>query len=210
MNGDLKAYVDGELPPDAAERLRAALAADPALAREAESIRRLSDALRRLPEPEPVGQRATLAALARPARPLWQVWLPALAGCTVLLLVLAPLQMQAKSAAKRTRLAVYERPASIAAAKSARTLRAGQDDLSSDGRSPSFVDATKIELPIVPLRRRAEAEAFVRSVGGTISVDKGLARARYPQASHERFLEKIGLPKSLHWQAEGVKFRFEG
>ena len=71
MNDDLKAYVDGELPPDAADRLRANLEADPALALQGEEFQRLSAALRALPEPMPVGQAATLEALAR-RRPLWR------------------------------------------------------------------------------------------------------------------------------------------
>ena len=89
MNDDLKAYVDGELPPDAAERLRAALERDPALAHEADALRRLSLSLRRLPEPEPVGQAATLAALGRRREPIFRGWGLALAGCAAVALVAA-------------------------------------------------------------------------------------------------------------------------
>ncbi|GEM_PF-6305573 len=91
MNEDLKAYVDGELPPDAAERLRAALDADPALCAEADALRTLATALRRLPEPEPVGQAATLAALGRRPVALWRSWLPALAACGLLMVVVSGL-----------------------------------------------------------------------------------------------------------------------
>lgn len=91
MNDDLKAYVDGELPPDAAERLRLALERDPVLRAEADALRALSTALRRMPEPEPVGQAATLAALSN-RRPLWRVWTPALAGCAAVLIVALSIQ----------------------------------------------------------------------------------------------------------------------
>ena len=90
MNDDLKAYADGELPPDAVARLRAALDADPALRREEETIRSLSVALRSLPAPDPVGRAATLAAL-QARRPLWRAWAPALAGCAAVLLIAAAL-----------------------------------------------------------------------------------------------------------------------
>lgn len=86
MNDDLKAYVDGELPPEAAQRLRAALDADAVLAQEEATVRALSAALRSLPEPMPVGQAATLAALAQ-RRPLWRTWAPALAACLAVLVV---------------------------------------------------------------------------------------------------------------------------
>lgn len=91
MNDDLKAYVDGELPPDAAERLRAVLDADPVLAREADALRVLGTALRRLPEPEPVGREATLLALRSRPMPLWRSWVPSLAACAAIVFFAAAL-----------------------------------------------------------------------------------------------------------------------
>ena len=97
MNDDLKAYVDGELPPDAADRLRTRLEADPELALQGEEFRRLSMALRGLPEPMSVGQAATLEALAR-RRPLWRGWTLALAGCAAVLAVVSTLPSRAPAA----------------------------------------------------------------------------------------------------------------
>ncbi len=97
MNDDLKAYVDGELPPDAAERLRARLDTEPELALQGEEFRRLSAALRALPEPMPVGQAATLEALAR-HRPIWRGWTIALAGCAAVLAAVSTLPPKAVSA----------------------------------------------------------------------------------------------------------------
>ncbi len=93
MSDDLKAYVDGELPADAAERLRRAMEADAGLRADAEALRGLSAALRGLPEPLPVGRAATLAALSA-RRPLWRTWTPALAGCAAVLLVASGLNAQ--------------------------------------------------------------------------------------------------------------------
>ena len=91
MNDDLKAYIDGELPPDAAERLRDALEADPALRAEEAALRGLTEAIRRMPAPEPVGQAATLAALGGRRPSLVRGWAFALAGCAAVLFLASSL-----------------------------------------------------------------------------------------------------------------------
>ena len=86
---DLKAYLDGELSPQRAEEVRAAIESDPELKKEVEALRAISNTFRLVaPASQPVGLDQTLEALrkAQPVkrntgRPLWG-W--ALAGATVL------------------------------------------------------------------------------------------------------------------------------
>ena len=87
MNDDLKAYVDGELPPDAAERLRAQLERDPDLVREAEAMRDLSASLRGMPQPTAIGREAALASMRGRRPSLVPGWSFALAGCAAVLLI---------------------------------------------------------------------------------------------------------------------------
>ena len=91
MNDDLKAYIDGELPPDAAERLRAALASDPALRADETALRGLTEAVRAMPAPEPLGKAATLAALSTKRPSLARGWAFALAGCAAVAFVASSL-----------------------------------------------------------------------------------------------------------------------
>ena len=182
MNDDLKAYVDGELPPDAAERLRARLATDPALALEGEEFRRLSAALRALPEPMPVGQAATIAALAN-RRPLWRAWVPALAGCAAALLAVSMLPSRAASApAVQAAVFVHEQG-------------------TRKGASPE---------PAIPSERRAEFASVVKECGGTIKSTADGLIARYPESAHERVLRKFGLPESTAWRSGGIRVRVGG
>jgi anti-sigma factor RsiW len=168
LNEDLKAYIDGELPPDAADRLRAALAVDPLLRQEAEHIRRLGDAVRGLPLPEPVGQAATLAALSR-RQPLWRVWTPALAGCAAVVAFVAFLPNRL-SFVPVAQPAVYEsRPQAAAPAEA----------------EPE--DAAKIAEP--PLN----AAPMERMKTAATSTSGGLTLSRpHPDPKTERGQRKIG------------------
>lgn len=179
MNDDLKAYVDGELPPDAAERLRTALDADPALAREADALRALGVALRRLPEPDPVGRAATLAALQRRPKPLWRVWAPALAGCAAVLAAVVALPER--------ELGPLVRPAGIEG------LRKG---------APSVETA-------IPAVRREAFERFVRQRGGQVRRDGDGLRAFYPSTAHEAVKRRFLLPENLAWPTDGLRVRLE-
>ena len=87
MNDDLKAYVDGELPPDAAERLRRRLEGDPDLLRETEAMRDLSASLKSLPQVRPLGRETALAAINRRRPSLALSWGFALSACTAVVVV---------------------------------------------------------------------------------------------------------------------------
>ncbi len=179
MNDDLKAYVDGELPPDAAERVRAALDADPFLRKEAEALRSLGVALRALPEPEPVGQAATLAALSQ-RRPLWsspliRLWGPALAGCAAVLLVASSLARH--SVGPPIVPVVRLIPGNAAA------------------------EAT------IPAVRREAFIRYVRSLGGEVHRDGDGLRAFYPQTAHDDVKRRFLLPGDLAWPTDGLRIR---
>lgn len=180
MNDDLKAYVDGELPPDAAERIRATLDADPVMRWETEKLRDLGAALRSLPEPEPVGRAATLAALARRRNPvggLLRLWAPALAGCAALLGLAS----------------VMVRPSFHGA-----ILPTGLIRLSS-AAAPAEAS--------LPAARRTAFVRYVRSLGGEVHRNGDELRAFYPQAAHEDVKRRFEFPADLPWPTDGLRVR---
>lgn len=177
MNDDLKAYVDGELPPDAAERLRVALESDPALREEAEAMRALSSALRRLPEPEPVGQAATLAALGSRRPSLVRGWAFALTGCAAVILVALSLP----------RIELQPRPMPAAFSKSEASVPALE--------------------PSIPMVRREAFVRYVRERGGQVRPDGDGLRAFYPEGAHEALRRRFLLPEELPWAADGLKVK---
>lgn len=177
MNDDLKAYVDGELPPDAAERLRVALEADPALRQEAEAMRALSTALRRLPEPEPVGQAATLAALGSRRPSLVRGWVFALAGCAAVILVASSLP----------RIDLQPRPV-----------------LATTDKTEAVSPAVE---PSIPAVRREAFVRYVRERGGQVRRDGDGLRAFYPESAHESLRRRFLLPDELPWAADGLKVK---
>jgi hypothetical protein len=209
MNDDLKAYVDGELPPDAAERLRARLEADPVLAHEGEEFRRLSAALRALPEPEPIGQAATLAALSARQRPIWRGWAVALAGCTAVLLVVSTMPKRA----------IHTGVFVPAVFNGEQSLSHGQDQVRDQVKStysppPAAYrqEAQSIDAPPAPLSidRREQFDARVRELGGTTEPEDDGLRATYPESAHAEILREFDLPAATPWQENGVRVRFRG
>lgn len=108
IRDDLKAYVDGELSPERAAEVRAAVEADPALLQEVEFMKALGFEIKRLSvEPQPQGYEATLKAIGK-RKPVW--WSPlnlSVAAVAVLFVVggaavIWPVFAQSKEAAKRT------------------------------------------------------------------------------------------------------------
>lgn len=91
LHEDLKAYLDGELSPQRADEVRAAIDADPNLRREAEQLQALSVEIRSLAgEPEVVGMERALDAIRPKPIPWWgAAWKPALAIGVPLVLGLA-------------------------------------------------------------------------------------------------------------------------
>jgi len=188
MNDDLKAYIDGELPPDAAERLREALSQDPAMAQQAEVFRRLSSSLRALPEPEPVGQAATLAALSAPRTPLLRNWGFSLAACAAVLCV----AVWATSRPNRGPGIPIK----------------WLHNESSTTRPPSPEPAEPVEVKIPAVRR----EAFIRFIhdrGGMVRPDGDILLAFYPIGSQDELMRRFALPDGTPWPAEGLRVRFE-
>ena len=179
MNDDLKAYVDGELPPDAAERLRGRLAADPELRDEEAAFQRLSAELRRLPEPPTVGREATLAAIGRKRTFPVLSWSFALAGCAAVLVVASGLSR--RDGGWRT---VDYRPARAA-------------------RPYAAVEAS------IPAVRRAAFIRYVHDLGGEVRRDGDGLRAFYPESSHDRVVRRFLLPDDLPWPADGLRIRLE-
>lgn len=82
LRDDLKAYLDGELPPEKAQEVHDALSQDPAMAAEAREFEAISSILRNeVRDPRPYGLETTLMALSGrdreaeiPAAPPW-VWI---------------------------------------------------------------------------------------------------------------------------------------
>ncbi len=179
MNDDLKAYIDGELPPDAAERLREALARDPAMAQEAEDFRRLSTGLRSLPEPEPIGQAATLAALSAPRTPLFRNWGFALAACAGVLFV-----------------ATWISTAPM------------HSPIRPTGGPQHPIPAAPVEVQI-PSARRDAFIRFIHDRGGMVRPDGDLLLAFYPIGSQDELIRHFSLPENTPWPAEGLRVRFE-
>lgn len=179
MNDDLKAYVDGELPPDAADRLRAALEADPDLADELAEFRSLSRALNALPEPEVVGMATTLAALQKGREPLFRNWSLALAGCA------AVLAAAAFFATPHVGLTIQQVKRGIAPAETA-----------------------PVEVTL-PTARRNAFTRFVQQRGGEVHRDAEGLRATYSPNVHAEILRRFDLPESTPWPAEGLRVRLE-
>lgn len=72
IRDDLKAFLDGELSPERAAEVQAALNNDPALQQEAETMKLLGFEIKRLAaEPMVSGRAETLAALRGPAKKKW-------------------------------------------------------------------------------------------------------------------------------------------
>jgi anti-sigma factor RsiW len=68
---ELTAYIDGELPPDEARAVEAALAADPALRALERRLRRTVEAVEALPRPERAPQALRRNVLLAIERPSW-------------------------------------------------------------------------------------------------------------------------------------------
>ncbi len=90
IRDDLKAYLDGELPPQRAEEVRAAIEQDDSLRQEVEFMRLLSKSLRAAEKPAPVeGYEETVARVAKGRPwPAWLRWGVAGGGCVAGLLLL--------------------------------------------------------------------------------------------------------------------------
>ncbi|MFO0600500.1 MAG: zf-HC2 domain-containing protein [Myxococcaceae bacterium] len=89
LHEELTAYIDGELSPERAKELEAALAADPALRAMEQKLRRAISAVEALPmpqtEPSPNLRRAVLNAVGEPTwKEKWLRW-PTLAPLGVAL-----------------------------------------------------------------------------------------------------------------------------
>lgn len=178
MNDDLKAYVDGELPPEAAERIRAALERDRELAREAEALREIGACLRSFPEPEPVGQAATLAALTSRRGSFTGNWGFALAACAGVLFV--------------------------ATWVSGVRLR-GPVIPVRNGDGPR-VELPPVEVEIPSVRRKA-FEKFIQERGGQVRRDGDGLRAFYDPGLQRELIQRFNLPERTPWPAEGLRVR---
>lgn len=201
MNDDLKAYVDGELPPDAAEHLRAAMESDSALQSEVDDFRSLSEALRRLPEPEPVGQAATLAALAK-RRPLWRTWVPALAGCAAVLLAVATLPSREISMS-RIQPAVFSKSDTKGAAAVAEPQA-----LEGAFAAPKLQDTDASAAAAKPSLQRnkvSDFEAAGQARHGTTTLKGKALRATHPKRTHRETQKKLGPPENLPQRPDDVK-----
>jgi hypothetical protein len=85
IRDDLKAYIDGELPPERMEEIRTAAQNDPELQEEISFMVTLGEEIKSVSqEPEVVGLEATLARIQNPKRTFWS---PVLAHPVVSLLV---------------------------------------------------------------------------------------------------------------------------
>lgn len=183
MNDDLKAYIDGELPPDAADRLRTALEADAILAREAEEMRQISRCLRAMSEPEPVGQAATLAALTESRPSFLRTWSLSLAACAGVLFVAAW-------------VSGHRDPGKW-------TLSRDSNEVKS-----AIPKSEPVEVTIPAVRR----DAFIRFVhdrGGMVRPDGDVLLAFYPIESQSEMNRKFALPDDTPWPSEGLRVKFE-
>jgi hypothetical protein len=180
LNDDLKAYVDGELPPEAAERVRAALERDRELAQEAEQLREIGACLRAFPEPEPVGQAATLAALSARRGSFAGTWGFALAACAGVLFV--------ATWVSGTRLNSPWIPILKGA-----TLR-------------SELPPVEVDIPSV---RQKAFEKFIQERGGQVRKDGDGLRAFYNPSLHREMIQRFNLPEGTPWPAEGLRIRLE-
>ncbi len=108
LRDDLKAYLDGELPPPRMAEMREAIERDPDLAREANLLRAIGEGIRSAaPQPAPAGLEETLAALNRGARrPWWVLAAPmAVAAAGVAVFMVPLLQGEVSSSNARTDVA---------------------------------------------------------------------------------------------------------
>lgn len=107
IRDDLKAYVDGELSPERAAEVRAAVEADPALLQEVEFMKALGFEIKRLAkDPQPVGYESTMKAVGRKRKIWWSPANLAVAAVAVLFVVggaavLFPTFAQSKYSARR-------------------------------------------------------------------------------------------------------------
>lgn len=114
---DLKAFLDGELPPEQMAEMREAIDRDPMLAQEAKEIEAISASLRLgAAQPSAAGLEATLAALSRNApkerRPWWPWLVPVAAMAGALVFVVGPTVRGAKTEAMSLDgVVAYERSA---------------------------------------------------------------------------------------------------
>ena len=178
MNDDLKAYVDGELPPDAAEKVLAALEHDRELALQAEQFRQISDGLRSFPEPEVVGQAATLAALSVRRGSFGRTWGLALAGCAAVLFV--------------------------ATVFSSRSLRGPIIPVKRG--DAQHVELAPVEVEI-PAARGKAFEKFIRQRGGQVRKDGDGLRAFYSPSLQRELIQRFSLPEGTPWPAEGLQVK---
>lgn len=177
MNDDLKAYVDGELSPEVAEKVRAALERDRDLAREAEQLRQIGACLRSMPEPEPVGQAATLAALSARRGSFAGTWGLALAGCATVLFI-----------------ATF-----ISGNRISPWINVGTHT----GRR---VELLPVEVEIPSVRRKA-FEKFIHDRGGQVRKDGDDLRAFYDPSLQRELIQHFELPESTPWPAEGLRVK---
>ena len=178
MNDDLKAYVDGELPPEAADRVRAALERDRDLAQEAEQLQAIGACLRSMPEPEPVGQAATLAALSKRRGSFAGTWGLALAGCAAVLFV--------------------------ATFVSGNRLKGPWIPVINGGQQRTALPPVVVEIPAV---RRKAFEKFIHDRGGQVRHDGDGLRAFYDPSLQRELIEHFELPASTPWPAEGLRVK---
>jgi hypothetical protein len=159
--------------------MRAALERDRDLAREAEQLREIGACLRSFPEPEPVGQAATLAALSARRGSLLGTWGFALAACTGVLF--------------------------FATVISAGGLR-GRWDLAGGWRheKPRTLPAVEVEIPSV---RRKAFEKFIHDRGGQVRQDGDDLRAFYDPSLQRELIQRFELPESTPWPAEGLRVK---
>ena len=102
LHEDIKAFIDGELSPGRAAEVRAALDSDPALKKEYQEMKSISEKLSSLVrQPQVMGAEKALANAAPRRRLRWVEGLVAAAALVVLAMVLFPTFAQSKFSAKR-------------------------------------------------------------------------------------------------------------
>jgi hypothetical protein len=116
---DIKAYLDGELSPERAQEVRLALESDPALMEEYTAMKNISGMLQSLArQPQVKGVEQTRTALAPRRAFRWREGLAVAATLALLAVLLSPVFMKAKFAAKTDTTAVNGVPEDAARNKS--------------------------------------------------------------------------------------------
>lgn len=185
VRDDLKAYLDGELPPTRMAEVREAIERDPALAREARELADLSVSIKAVaPQPAATGLDQTLAALQRRSTRSRGWWILVPAGLTAVLIVaiVAPTFSQAKFAAKRSG---YWKEAVSAAA-------------------PSYAAAAEVAEPAkseLALRDRAK----MRSQAEDASTEKAAVRTGAPVKKKARVKPASGTRPGSERSVSGLE-----